>query len=88
MPFLPGVIYIAMDSFHKQDSFPLCPAAVLDMRMKEFIDISMPCHNLFCTMWYGTGVSEKSFFFYFLFFFGKMKQLPSVLELAILFSVL
>lgn len=62
MPFLPGVIYTAMDSFHKQDSFPLCPAALLGMRMREFIDISMPYHGLFYTTWYGTGVSEKSFF--------------------------
>lgn len=62
MPFLPGVIYIAMGSFHKQDSFPLCPAALLSMKMKKLTDRSLPYHGLFCATWYGIGVSEKSFF--------------------------
>lgn len=33
LPSLPGVIYIAMDSFYKESSFPLCPGALLGAEM-------------------------------------------------------
>lgn len=61
MPSLPGVIYIEMDSFLKQGSFPLCPAAQPGMEMELFMDIGIPYPGLLGTIWFGTGFSEKLF---------------------------